>query len=83
MATPQLCEKPISVDEVLQAIKLTKRGKAPGSDGIPYEYYKQHADELVIFLAPMFNELVRLELITHSMRDRRGDHPYLQKERLT
>ena len=49
LATPEVCEKPISHAEVLEAIKLTKRGKAPGSDGLPYECYKQHAEELVIF----------------------------------
>ena len=36
---------------------------------MPYEYYKQHAEELVIFLAPMFNELIKLELLTHSMKE--------------
>ena len=69
LATPEVCEKPISYAEVLEAIRLAKRGKAPGSDGLPHEYYKQHAKELVIFLAPMFNELIKLELLTHSMKE--------------
>ena len=69
LATPDVCEQPISIDEVIQAIKATKRGKSPGSDGIPYEYYKQHAEELVTFLAPMFNELIRLEILTLTMRE--------------
>ena len=64
-----MCEERISTEEVLQAISLSKRGKAPGSDGIPYEYYKQHKEELVDFMTQLFNELVELELITHSMRE--------------
>ena len=51
------------------AIKKSKRGKTPGSDGLPFEYYKQHADELATFLAPMYNQLIRLDMLTLSMRD--------------
>ena len=67
LATPQVCEGPISCEEVTEAIRLSKRGRTPGSDGPPYEYYKQHSKELTTFLTPMYNELIKLELITHSM----------------
>lgn len=41
-----LC-KPISKEEVLQAIRTLKGGKAPGLDGFGPEFYKIFSQELV------------------------------------
>ena len=41
-----LC-KPISKEEVLQAIHTLKGGKAPGPDGFGTEFYKTFRQELV------------------------------------
>ena len=31
----------ITLDELQAALKLSARGKKPGSDGLPYEFYSQ------------------------------------------
>ena len=34
-------EQGITLDELQAALKLSARGKKPGSDGLPYEFYSQ------------------------------------------
>jgi hypothetical protein len=36
----KLTDKPISLDEILVALKTARNGKARGIDGIPTEVYK-------------------------------------------
>ena len=48
-----LC-KPISKEEVLQAIRTLKGGKAPGPDGFGPEFYKTFSQELVGPLTDMY-----------------------------
>ena len=36
----EMCDTPITIDEVAAALKSMKNGSAPGSDGLPVEFYK-------------------------------------------
>ncbi|KAJ7791613.1 hypothetical protein B0H14DRAFT_2314336, partial [Mycena olivaceomarginata] len=36
----QEMDKELTVDDVQEALKLSNNGRAPGVDGIPYEFYK-------------------------------------------
>ena len=47
----------ITNDEVLQAIKKLKTGKAPGTDQIPPEFLKCIKDSILDFLVTLFNNI--------------------------
>jgi len=38
----ELCEGPITQQEILSALKLMKNNKCPGSDGLPKEFYSEY-----------------------------------------
>lgn len=44
------CDRPISLQEVQQAINQLKKNKSPGSDGLSSEFYKLFVTELSPFL---------------------------------
>ena len=46
---------PVSGDEVSKALRFAKKGKAPGLDGLPYEFYIEFEDLLCRCLAEVFN----------------------------
>ncbi|XP_053571227.1 uncharacterized protein LOC128661084 [Bombina bombina] len=48
--------KPISVEEVVNAIKRLKLGKAPGPDSLPAEFYKLLLEQIPTILVNLFNE---------------------------
>jgi len=48
--------EPISVSEVVEAIKLLQNGKSPGPDGFTTEFYKAFSTSLAPALQNMFNE---------------------------
>lgn len=60
------CERPavgvgnqpsmVTADELLEALKRCQRGKAPGLDGLPYEFYVVFWSHLGGFVARVFNE---------------------------
>src|SRR5207244_9297071 len=50
--------RPISQEEVADAISSSPNGKAPGPDGIPSELYKHFADTLVFPMTRMFNDIL-------------------------
>jgi len=52
---------PITEEEVLNTIKLFKKSKAPGKDGLPAEFYHLLADKLVPTLTLLFNKILRGE----------------------
>lgn len=43
-------ERPLTLDDLKQAVKTMKNNKAPGEDGIPMEYYKEFGDEVLPML---------------------------------
>src|SRR5208282_3315652 len=55
----QKLERPISEDEVLQAIQSAASNSAPGKDGLPFEFYKAFAPMLAPTLASLFNQSIQ------------------------
>lgn len=47
--------EPIRQDEVVCAVKLCKRGKAQGPDGLPNDWYQDYATVITPLLARLFN----------------------------
>lgn len=45
----ELCDMPISAEEVIKAINHLKNNKSPGTDGLTGEFYKLLADDLAPF----------------------------------
>src|SRR5438128_344183 len=54
----QTLNRPISQEEVADAISSSPNGKAPGPDGIPSEFYKHFSDTLVFPMTRMFNDIL-------------------------
>ncbi len=50
-------KKPIHPEEVASAIKGAARGKTPGPDGIPMEFYLIHINRMKYYLAEYFNNI--------------------------
>lgn len=50
----------ITVDEVLDSINSCKSNKAPGEDGINYDFYKNLPDNWILFLTHFFNAVLNL-----------------------
>ena len=46
---------PFSVEEINNALKKTKNNKAPGTDGIPFEFYLQFWDVIGVHFLEMMN----------------------------
>jgi len=49
---------PFTADELLSTIKALPLRRAPGPDGIPYEWYQTFADSLIPILLPLFNSVL-------------------------
>uniref|UniRef100_A0A8C5M362 Reverse transcriptase domain-containing protein n=1 Tax=Leptobrachium leishanense TaxID=445787 RepID=A0A8C5M362_9ANUR len=59
---------PITAEEVSEALKRQKNGKAPGPDGLPALYYKKFGPILVPNMVPVFNALLTgRELHPHTL----------------
>lgn len=43
----EMLETPFSKDDILEAMSLLNPSKAPGSDGLPLEFYTTYAESLV------------------------------------
>lgn len=50
-----LLDEPITSEETLQAIRTLKLHKSPGTDGLPFIFYKKCASQLSIPLTDIFN----------------------------
>ena len=62
-----LCE-PITEDEVRNVILKLPMGKAPGLDGLPYEFYKKFRERFAPILAKLFNHLLDMGYLTHTQQ---------------
>ena len=69
----------ISVDEVKKATKKLPNGKAPGTDAIPVEIFKNGGSELTMRLTELFNLMLQQESVPQDFKD--VSNPHVQKER--
>lgn len=63
------CEALFTKEELLFALRGLQTGKAPGSDGLPTEFYLTFWDSLGDHLVRVFNERFRLGILTDSQRE--------------
>ena len=64
-------DEAIDLEEVKNAIKKLKQGKAQGVDSIPNELMKFGSEELVIVLHDLINKIWTLEKIPQDWADER------------
>uniref|UniRef100_A0A669EC77 Reverse transcriptase domain-containing protein n=1 Tax=Oreochromis niloticus TaxID=8128 RepID=A0A669EC77_ORENI len=62
-----LCDQPISLEEVKNAIGLLKNNKSPGTDGLTAELYKTFSEELSPFLLEVFVESIGNQQLPTTM----------------
>jgi hypothetical protein len=51
--------KPLDKLEVLEAVRASPKGKSPGIDGIPYEFYKEYWDIVGEDMVGVLNEILQ------------------------
>jgi len=51
-----ICEGPITIDEIKYVLKKSKNNKSPGTDGIPGEFYKVFLNDISPFLLRSYQE---------------------------
>ena len=62
-----MCEGKITEEELALVVKKCNLNKSPGTDGIPYEYYKQHLSEISPFLVQYYNDILENETLGPTM----------------
>lgn len=65
----QLLEQPITCSDLEEALHLLPNAKAPGSDGLPVEFFKFHEDILLPPLLEVFQEAMEVGCLPSSMRE--------------
>ena len=63
------CEGDFTKEELFGALGGLQTGKAPGSDGLPTEFYKAFWEDLGDVLVTVLNENFRLGVLTDSQRE--------------
>lgn len=63
-----LCEAPISLNEIRDAMKLMKKGKSPGSDGLTLEFFIHFWEFLEQPFLLMLQECLENETMTPTMK---------------
>ena len=66
-------------EELLKAINQLSRGKAPGSDSIPAEIYKNGGPALVLQILQLFKLIWQQETVPQDLRDASIIHLYKRK----
>ena len=61
------CDKEIKKEEVIAAVKQMRKGKSPGIDGIPVEFY-QKFDYVMDWLHELYGEMLARGEMTQNMR---------------
>jgi len=61
------CDRAVTHEEVISAIKSLKNNKSPGCDGLTAELYKLFADELSPFLTSVFKESIDKEALPPTL----------------
>ena len=62
------CEKDITLDDIVKAIKSFDNHKSPGNDGLPAEFYKTFINVLKPDLFKLYTEISQKEEMPASMR---------------
>ncbi len=57
---------PFTVEEIYNALKVTKRNKSPGTDGIPFEFYLKFWDVLGLHFLEMMRSVLKKQKIQPS-----------------
>jgi hypothetical protein len=70
VASWKVCEGKITEEELAIVVKKCNLNKSPGTDGIPYEYYKQHLSEASPFLVENYNDILENETLGPTMLER-------------
>ena len=67
VASWKVCEGKITEQELEFVVNKTKNNKSPGTDGIPYEYYKKHLHDISPFLVQYYNDIIEQGVLGPSM----------------
>ncbi|KAJ8018214.1 hypothetical protein HOLleu_43920 [Holothuria leucospilota] len=59
---------PFSIDEVFSALKTTSKNKAPGIDGLPYEFFHNFFDLIGTDLLEVYNDVFERGCLTSSQQ---------------
>lgn len=63
----QLLDSDITLEEVMEVIKALSRGKAPGPDGFPAEFFRDNVKELAPLMLEVFMEAFQREELPPTM----------------
>ncbi|GBG68709.1 hypothetical protein CBR_g3251 [Chara braunii] len=61
-------EQPFTAEELQQAIKHMARGKSPGSDGLPIEFYNMAWEHIGPDLLRLYNQAPKGSILTEDMK---------------
>lgn len=68
-AQTEILEAPLTTDEILKAIAEFPKAKAPGSDGLPVEFYSTYSEILIPRLLKLYNSIFAESELPASMRE--------------
>jgi len=57
----------LTIRDIIDAIKVLPKGKAPGHDGIPMEFYHKYADEVAPTLLRAFTSMLNVGATSASI----------------
>ncbi|GBG73502.1 hypothetical protein CBR_g16845 [Chara braunii] len=63
-----LLEQPITMEELWSAVKAMAKGKSPGSDGLPVEFYLATWEHVGPILLRLFNRILEGGTLTEDMK---------------
>ncbi len=63
----ELCDRPVTICELMEAINHLKNSKSPGTDGLTSEFYKLFSKELAPFLLEVFVESIKKQCLTPTL----------------
>lgn len=63
----QLLDSDITLEEVIEVIRALPTGKAPGPDGFPTDFFKEHAKDLAPLMLEVFMEAFQREELPPTM----------------
>ncbi|GBG70457.1 hypothetical protein CBR_g6585 [Chara braunii] len=61
-------EQPLTAEELQQAVKHMVRGKSPGSDGLPIEFYDMAWEHIGPYLLKLYNQVPEGAILTEDMK---------------